>query len=96
MHNPISCILLQDLCKDAVDELVKAAAYLGEPFDKANPAGIMQTVHTQSQVILKTLSEIKVCGFVLLMVTLILMVTLQRMLLQQCAKEHTKILYLEL
>lgn len=79
-----------------MDKLVKTAAYMGEPFDTAYPAGILQTVHTQSKVILKTLSEIKVCGFLLLMVTLILMVTLQRMLLQQCAKEHTKILYLEL
>ena len=66
MHNPISCILLQGLCKHAVDKLVKAAAYLGEPFDKEKPAGILQTVHTQSKVILKTLSEIKVCGFLFL------------------------------
>jgi hypothetical protein len=68
MHNPMSYILLQGLCKHALDKLVKAAAYLGEPFDKENPAGVLQTVHTMSQVILKSLSEIKVCGFLLLQV----------------------------
>lgn len=56
-------IYLQELCRHAVDKLLKAAAYLGEPFDKEKPAGVLQTVHTQSKVILKTLSEIKVCGF---------------------------------
>ncbi|KAA6426595.1 MAG: formin (ISS) [Trebouxia sp. A1-2] len=50
---------LQELCRHAVDKLLKAAAYLGEPFDKEKPAGVLQTVHTQSKVILKTLSEIK-------------------------------------
>ena len=63
MHNPIWCILLQGLCKHAQDKLMKAAAYLGEPFDREHPAGILHTVHTQSKVILKTLTEIKVCGF---------------------------------
>ena len=67
----MSYVLLQRLCKDAVDKLVKTAAYMGEPFDTANPAGILQTVHTQSKVILKTLSEIKVGGLPLLMVTLV-------------------------
>ena len=87
----MSYILLQGLCKHALDKLVKAAAYLGEPFDKEKPAGVLQTVHTMSQVILKSLSEIKVCGFLLLQVRCIADACLQRILLQQSAKEQTKI-----